>query len=78
MPAFDPPPAPPPSANRTDTPRTDGQVIFTPSGPRQHHGRVQPGADDDLAAGLRPRHPDGPMTTIIGPGGNVQQVPTPR
>jgi hypothetical protein len=78
MPAFDPPPAPPPSANRTDTPRTDGQVIFTPSGPVNTTGgssRVQTTISPQ-GSGLAIQ--DGPMTTIIGPGGNVQQVPTPR
>ncbi|MDB5376344.1 MAG: hypothetical protein JWR00_790 [Rubritepida sp.] len=78
MPAFDPPPAPPPSANRTDTPRADGQVIFTPSGPVNTTGgtnRVQTTISPQ-GSGLAIQ--DGPTTTIIGPGGNVQQVPTPR
>lgn len=78
MPAFDPPPPPPPTANRTDTPRTDGQVIFTPSGPvttTGGTGRVQ-STISPQGSGVAIR--DGNTTTIIGPGGNVQQVPTPR
>lgn len=73
MPAFDPPPAPPPSANRTD-----GQVIFTPQGPVTTTGgsnRVQ-STISPQGSGVAIR--DGNMTTIIGPGGTVQQVPTPR
>lgn len=78
MPAFDPPPAPPPSANRTDSPRTDGQVIFTPQGPVNTTGGT-----NRVQSTISPQGPgvairDGNMTTIIGPGGNVQQVPTPR
>lgn len=79
MPAFDPPPPPPPSANRTDTPRTDGQVIFTPQGgPVTTTGgtnRVQTTISPQ-GSGVAIRN--GATTTIIGPDGSVQQVPTPR
>lgn len=79
MPAFDPPPPPPPSANRTDTPRTDGQVIFTPQGgPVTTTGgtnRVQTTISPQ-GSGVAIR--DGAATTVIGPDGSVQQVPTRR
>ena len=79
MPAFDPPPAPPPSANRTDTPRTDGQVIFTPQGgPVTTTGgtnRVQT-IISPQGSGVAIRN--GATTTIIGPDGSVQQVPNLR
>ncbi|TCH98058.1 hypothetical protein EJV46_12700 [Roseococcus sp. SYP-B2431] len=76
--AFDPPPPPPPSANRTDSPRADGQVIFTPQGPVNTTG-----GNSRVQTTISPQGPgvairDGNMTTIIGPGGEVRQVPTPR
>ena len=76
--AFDPPPPPPPSANRTDSPRADGRVIFTPQGPVTTTGgtnRVQ-STISPQGSGVAIR--EGNMTTIIGPDGSVQQVPTPR
>ncbi|WP_421992417.1 hypothetical protein [Roseococcus sp.] len=78
QPAFDPPPALPPRANRTDAPRVDGQTIFTPQGPVTTTGgssRVQTTISPQ-GSGVAIR--DGNTTTIIGPGGDVQQVPTPR
>lgn len=75
--AFDPP-APPPRANRTDTPRTDGQVIFTPQGPVNTTGGTNRVQSTISPQGSGIAIQDGNMTTIIGPGGDVQQVPTPR
>ncbi|MBS7809413.1 hypothetical protein [Roseococcus pinisoli] len=78
MRAFDAPPPAPPRAARTDTPRNQGQVIFTPQGPVNTTGGT-----DRVQSTISPQGPgvairDGNMTTIIGPGGDVQQVPTPR
>ena len=71
-------PAPPPRANRTDGVGESGQVFQTPQGPvvsTTGSGRVQ-STISPQGPGLAIR--DGATTTLIGPGGNVQQVPTPR
>lgn len=81
--AVVPPPtfvAPPlPDVNAPPPRRADGRVITTPSGPAITTGgtdRVQtfitPGGGTGTAV------TDGNTTTLIGPGGQVQSVPTPR
>ena len=76
-PIFDAP-APPPRANRTDGARDSGQVFQTREGPVigiGGSGNVQ-STISPQGSGLAIR--EGATTTLIGPGGNVQQVPTPR
>ncbi len=71
-------PTPPPRANRTDGATSGGQVFQSPQGPvvgTGGPGRVQSTVSPQ-GSGLAIR--DGATTTLIGPGGNVQQVPTPR
>ncbi|UPY35116.1 hypothetical protein [Sediminicoccus sp. KRV36] len=72
-------PTPPPRANRTDGASTgSGQVFQSQQGPvvgTGGSGRVQSTVSPQ-GSGLAIR--DGATTTLIGPGGNVQQVPTPR
>lgn len=71
-------PTPPPRANRTDGARDSGQVFQSREGPVTSTGgtgRVQ-STISPQGSGLAIR--DGATTTLIGPGGNVQQVPTPR
>ena len=71
-------PAAPPRANRTDGVPSSGQVFQTPQGPvttTGGSGRVNTTISPQ-GSGLATR--DGATTTLIGPGGNVQQVPTPR
>ncbi|WP_424813305.1 hypothetical protein [Roseococcus sp. YIM B11640] len=67
------------TAPRTPAPAMDmGQVISTPQGPVTTTGgtnRVQTTISPQ-GSGLAIQ--EGAVTTIIGPGGNVQQVPTPR
>lgn len=76
-PIFDAP-TPPPRANRTDGATPPGQVFQSQGGPvigTGGSGRVQSTVSPQ-GSGLAIR--DGATTTLIGPGGNVQQVPTPR
>jgi len=59
-------------------PREDGQVIFTPSGPA-----TTTGGSGNVRSTISPQGPgiaiqQGGTTTIIGPGGQTQVVPTPR
>ncbi len=59
-------------------PREDGQVIFTPSGPA-----TTTGGAGNIRSTISPQGPgiaiqQGGTTTIIGPGGQTQVVPTPR
>jgi hypothetical protein len=72
-------PTPPPRANRTDGATAPGQVFPTAQGGNTvgtgGPGRVQSTVSPQ-GSGLAIR--DGATTTLIGPGGNVQQVPTPR
>jgi hypothetical protein len=71
-------PTPPPRANRTDGVRESGQVFQSQQGPvvsTTGAGRVQTTISPQ-GSGLAIR--DGATTTLIGPGGTVQQVPTPR
>lgn len=72
-------PTPPPRANRTDGATAPGQVFPTAQGGSTvgtgGAGRVQ-STISPQGSGLAIR--DGGITTLIGPGGNVQQVPTPR
>jgi hypothetical protein len=71
------PPPPPPAALRTP-PRADGQIIHTPSGPVVTSGgtdRVQSFNTPGGGTGTAIR--DGNTTTLIGPDGRVQVVPTP-
>jgi hypothetical protein len=70
---------PPPGANSPPPRRLEGRVIQTPSGPVTGTGgtdRVQsyitPGG------GTGTLHNDGSTTTLIGPNGQVQTMPTPR
>ncbi|MDB5413721.1 MAG: hypothetical protein JWR10_2056, partial [Rubritepida sp.] len=72
-------PTPPPRANRTDLPRESGQVFQTPQGPVNATGSAGSRVQTTISpqgSGLAIQ--DGNTTTLIGPGGNVQQVPTPR
>ncbi|MBY0338476.1 MAG: hypothetical protein K2X11_17820 [Acetobacteraceae bacterium] len=75
---------PPPSVQAVQPPlpraprRVDGQVIPTPSG-----GVVTTGGTDRVQTTISPQGSgvairDGATTTIIGPGGQTQIVPTPR
>lgn len=69
-------PEPPPRAFRAD--RNDGRVINTPSGPV-----TTTGGSGNISSTLSPQGSgvairDGNTTTLFGPGGTVQQVPTPR
>ncbi len=72
-------PTPPPRANRTDGATAPGQVFPTAQGGNVvgtgGSGRVQSTVSPQ-GSGLAIR--DGATTTLIGPGGQVQQVPTPR
>jgi len=71
-------PTPPPRANRTDGAPSSGQVFQSQQGPvttTGGSGRVNTTISPQ-GSGLAIR--DGATTTLIGPGGNVQQVPTPR
>lgn len=71
-------PTPPPRADRTDGATSGGQVFQSQQGPvvgTGGAGRVQSTVSPQ-GSGLAIR--DGGVTTLIGPGGNVQQVPTPR
>ncbi|MEI6158854.1 MAG: hypothetical protein WCP77_03380 [Roseococcus sp.] len=71
-------PAQPPRANRTDGQTSGGQVFQSQQGPvvgTGGAGNVQSTVSPQ-GSGLAIR--DGGVTTLIGPGGNVQQVPTPR
>lgn len=71
-------PTPPPRANRTDGQSPGGQVFQSRQGPvvgTGGAGNVQSTVSPQ-GSGLAIR--DGGVTTLIGPGGNVQQVPTPR
>ena len=72
-------PTPPQPANRTDGAAAPGQVFPTAQGGpvvgTGGSGRVQSTVSPQ-GSGLAIR--DGATTTLIGPGGNVQQVPTPR
>lgn len=71
-------PALPPRANRTDGAPDSGQVFQSQQGPvttTGGSGRVSTTISPQ-GSGLAIR--DGATTTLIGPGGNVQQVPTPR
>jgi len=72
-------PAPPPRANRADVPRPEsGQIFQSDQGPvttTGGSGRVRTTISPQ-GSGLAIQ--DGSTTTLIGPGGNVQQVPTPR
>ena len=73
-------PTPPPRANRTDGATAPGQVFpatqgSSPTVGTGGSGRVQSTVSPD-GSGIAIR--DGATTTLIGPGGNVQQVPTPR
>jgi len=71
-------PAAPPRANRTDGAPSIGQVFQSQQGPvttTGGSGRVSTTISPQ-GSGLAIR--DGATTTLIGPGGNVQQVPTPR
>lgn len=71
-------PTPPPRANRTDGSAPAGQVFQSRQGPVMGtggSGNVQSTVSPQ-GSGLAIR--DGGVTTLIGPGGNVQQVPTPR
>lgn len=72
-------PAQPPRANRTDGATAPGQVFPTAQGGNVvgtgGSGQVQSTVSPQ-GSGLAIR--DGATTTLIGPGGNVQQVPTPR
>lgn len=76
-PIFEAPPQPP-RANRTDGQAPAGQVFQSQQGPvvgTGGAGRVQSTVSPQ-GSGLAIR--DGAMTTLIGPDGRVQQVPTPR
>jgi hypothetical protein len=71
--------APPPGATSPPPARLEGRVIQTPSGPVTSTGgtdRVQgyiaPGG------GVGTLHNDGNTTTLFGPNGQVQTMPTPR
>jgi len=72
-------PTPPQPANRTDGAAAPGQVFPTAQGGNVvgtgGAGRVQSTVSPQ-GSGIAIR--DGGVTTLIGPGGNVQQVPTPR
>ncbi len=70
---------PPPGANSPPPRRLDGRVIQTPAGPvtstggtDRVQGYVTPGG------GVGTLHNDGNTTTLIGPNGQVQTMPTPR
>lgn len=71
-------PAPPPRANRADGATAPGQVFQTPQG-----GVVGTGGAGNVQSTVSPEGSglairDGATTTLIGPGGRAQQVPTPR
>lgn len=76
---FAPPPIPGGGASALPPRREDGQVIFTPNGPAVTTGGGPgystyntPGGGAGIAI------PQGGTTTLLGPDGTVQQVPTPR
>lgn len=76
-PVFDAP-TPPPRANRTDGQRESGQIFNSQQGPV-----TSTGGSGNVRTTISPQGSglairDGATTTLIGPGGNVQQVPTPR
>lgn len=71
-------PTPPPRANRTDGQRESGQIFNSQQGPV-----TSTGGSGNVRTTISPQGSglairDGATTTLIGPGGNVQQVPTPR
>ncbi len=71
-------PTPPPRANRTDGATPPGQVFQAPRGPvvgTGGAGNVQSTVSPQ-GSGLAIR--DGNTTTLFGPDGRAQQVPTPR
>lgn len=78
QPIPDAPPPPRARVVRPLPPREDGQVIPTPGGPA-----VTTGGAGNTRTTISPQGPglaiqQGPTTTLIGPGGQVQVVPTPR
>jgi hypothetical protein len=76
LPAAQPLFTPPPPVAGSG--RSDGQVIPTPSGPVTTTGGVGNTRSTISPQGSGLAIQDGPTTTIIGPGGRVQVVPTPR